>query len=185
MSTVTGQDQDRFSVFLDTTGYYDSFYAFRPIPGFPFDKSRDQARPGTGPGQPGYPTCREWWSEDDAGLMDRITKQVDTSLWSEFQSIFPGNASAEEYMVRRMVSPRSGAANGNDQLILGFVSTMMFLVLPEVWMGALGWTGYNVGSSIGSRSTLAHRIFDRVENLERKRGSLQQRKENCNKACSL
>lgn len=264
--------------FLDTAGYYDSFYASRPIPGFPFDMSRDQARPGTGPGKPGYPTCNEWWSEDDAGLMDRLIAQVDTSLWSEFQSIFPGNASAEEYMVRRMVSPRSGAANGNtatavngysnlgggfsdsvtdaaltaaghvgnqliripfqtgmtnvkqslemiqglllmaiiiclpivlvgagysfkvagtamfalfglyflsfwwelarwlesnlidllyqseasklqwlggaindnDQLILGFVSTMMFLVLPAVWMGTLGWTGYNVGSSIGS-----------------------------------
>lgn len=107
--------------FLDTAGYYDSFYAPRPMPGFPYQASRDEARPSTGPGQPGYPSCREWWSDDSAGLAARLKGQVDTSLWSRMQSFFPTGSSAEEYMIRRMVSPRSGAANGNtDQASIGY-----------------------------------------------------------------
>lgn len=109
--------------FLDTPGYYDSFYAPRPMPGFPYNADRDQARPSTGPGQPGYPSCREWWSDGSEGLAARIQDQVDTTVWSRMQSFFPGTSSAEEYMIRRMVSPRSGAANGNtSQASVGYRS---------------------------------------------------------------
>ncbi|WIX33259.1 conjugal transfer protein TraG N-terminal domain-containing protein [Salinicola sp. JS01] len=107
--------------FLDTAGYYDSFYAPRPMPGFPYQASRDEARPSTGPGQSGYPSCREWWSDNSEGIAARLADQVDTTLWSRMQSFFPTGSSAEEYMIRRMVSPRSGAANGNtDQASIGY-----------------------------------------------------------------
>jgi len=109
--------------FLNTPGYYDSFYSPRPITGFPYNADRDEARPSTGPGQPGYPSCREWWSDSSEGLAARIKDQVDTTVWSRMQSFFPGTSSAEEYMIRRMVSPRSGAANGNtSQASIGYRS---------------------------------------------------------------
>ncbi|MGQ7245125.1 conjugal transfer protein TraG N-terminal domain-containing protein [Salinicola sp. V024] len=109
--------------FLDTAGYYDSFYAPRPMPGFPYQASRDEARPSTGPGDPGYPSCREWWSDSSEGIAARLVDQVDTTLWSRMQSFFPTGSSPEEYMIRRMVSPRSGAANGNtEQASIGYRS---------------------------------------------------------------
>ncbi|RCV86919.1 conjugal transfer protein TraG [Billgrantia montanilacus] len=106
--------------FLDTPGYYDSFHAGRPVTGFPYDADRDVSRPNTGPGQPGYPTCREWWSSSDVGLRARLHDQVDSGFWDSFRSVFTSNE-AEDYVIRRMVSPRSGAASGNlDQAVVGY-----------------------------------------------------------------
>jgi hypothetical protein len=106
--------------FQTTPGYYDSFYAGRPIAGFPYDASRDVSRPGTGPGMPGYPSCQEWWSASGAGLRDRLHDQVTTEFWDDFRSVFTGS-DAEDYVIRRMVSPRSGSASGNlDQAVVGF-----------------------------------------------------------------
>lgn len=125
LDQVASEDVDWIGsdYFLDTGGYYDSFYAPRPMPGFSYQESRDQARPSTGPGQPGYPSCREWWSDSSEGIAARLVDQVDTTLWSRMQSFFPTGSSAEEYMIRRMVSPRSGAANGNtEQASIGYRS---------------------------------------------------------------
>ncbi|EPC00624.1 hypothetical protein L861_06700 [Litchfieldella anticariensis FP35 = DSM 16096] len=106
--------------FLETPGFYDSFYAGRPIPGFPYDEQRDMSRPNTGPGQPGYPTCREWWAAEESGLRARLHDQIDPGFWDDFRSVFT-STEAEDYVIRRMVSPRSGAANGNlDQAVVGY-----------------------------------------------------------------
>lgn len=106
--------------FLETPGYYDSFHAGRPVQGFPYNETRDASRPNTGPGQDGYPTCSEWWSAGGVGLRDRLHDQVDTGLWDSVRSVF-SNSDAEDYVIRRMVSPRSGAANGNlNQASVGY-----------------------------------------------------------------
>ncbi|WP_275286856.1 conjugal transfer protein TraG N-terminal domain-containing protein [Halomonas elongata] len=114
--------------FLETSGFYDSFYAKRPIPGFPYNSDRDEARPSTGPGQPGYPSCREWWSDGSAGLAARLQDQVSgwdritTALLHDAKAAISKEAAAE-HMIRRMVSPRSGAANGNtSQASMGYRS---------------------------------------------------------------
>ncbi|WP_249978042.1 conjugal transfer protein TraG N-terminal domain-containing protein [Vreelandella olivaria] len=106
--------------FQTTPGYYDSFHAGRPVEGFPYNTERDQSRPGTGPGQPGYPTCQEWWSADEVGLRARLHQEVDAGFWDGFRSVFTSSDS-EDYVIRRMVSPRSGAAAGNlDQAVVGY-----------------------------------------------------------------
>lgn len=106
--------------FQMTPGYYDSFHAGRPVEGFPYNAERDQSRPGTGPGQPGYPTCQEWWSADDVGLRARLHQEVDPGFWDGFRSVF-SSSDSEDYVIRRMVSPRSGAAAGNlDQAVVGY-----------------------------------------------------------------
>lgn len=117
-----GQDVDWIgsSYFLETPGYYDNFYAGRPVQGFPYNETRDVSRPNTGPGQDGYPTCSEWWSAGDVGLRARLHDQVDTKLWDSVRSVFT-RSDAEDYVIRRMVSPRSGAANGNlNQAAVGY-----------------------------------------------------------------
>lgn len=96
---------------LTTPGYYDTFYAPRPIQGFPFVEARDTARSNTGPGQPGYPSCTEWWSDSTTGLRVRLYNEVDTGFWTTLQAVVSGHA-AEELVIRRMISPREGAANG-------------------------------------------------------------------------
>ncbi|WP_285275794.1 conjugal transfer protein TraG N-terminal domain-containing protein [Halopseudomonas bauzanensis] len=97
---------------LNTPGLYDSFYAPRPIQGFPYVEARDSARSNTGPGQPGYPSCSEWWSDSVHGLRQRLYEEVNPSLWTSIQAAVGVHASAEEAVIRRMVSPREGAANG-------------------------------------------------------------------------
>lgn len=99
--------------FLTTPGYYDSFYAGRPIDGFPYNANRDQARPSTGPGRPGYPSCREWWSDADNGLYARLHEQIEPGFWDSFSALFT-STEAESYAVRRMISVRAGSANGNQ-----------------------------------------------------------------------
>jgi hypothetical protein len=106
--------------FQATPGYYDSFYAGRPIAGFPYDADRDVSRPNTGPGLPGYPSCQEWWSAESVGLRARLHDEVGAGFWDGFRSVFTGS-DAEDYVIRRLVSPRSGAASGNlDQAVVGF-----------------------------------------------------------------
>ncbi|MAM55807.1 MAG: conjugal transfer protein TraG [Salinicola sp.] len=115
INATEGMDVDWLGseYFIDTPGYYDSFYAGRPVEGFPYNASRDQARPSTGPGQPGYPSCREWWTAPGSGLYARLHEQVEPGFWDSFGSVF-SSSDAEDYVIRRMISERAGSANGNQ-----------------------------------------------------------------------
>ncbi|QEA38651.1 conjugal transfer protein TraG [Pistricoccus aurantiacus] len=105
---------------LETPGYYDSIYAGRPIAGFPYDASRDQARPSTGPGRPGYPSCKEWWADGDNGLRARLHDEIEPGVWDSVRSLFTSSA-AEDYVIRRMISHRAGTAGGNqDMAVTGY-----------------------------------------------------------------
>ncbi len=44
----------------------------------------------------------------------------------------------------------AGVENANDKMVLQFVNGMMFLVLPGVWMAALGWAGASAGTAISN-----------------------------------
>ncbi|WP_404317468.1 conjugal transfer protein TraG N-terminal domain-containing protein [Klebsiella oxytoca] len=44
----------------------------------------------------------------------------------------------------------SGLQNTGDDIIMNFVMGTMFLVLPAVWLGALGWAGVNIGHALGA-----------------------------------
>ncbi|MBZ9559076.1 MULTISPECIES: conjugal transfer protein TraG N-terminal domain-containing protein [unclassified Modicisalibacter] len=117
--------------FLNTPGYYDTFYAGRPVTGFPYDASRDQARPGTGPGRPGYPRCSEWWSDENAGLYSRLHDQVDPGLWDNLSSVF-SSTDAEGKVIRRLISQRAGSANGNQSVAVTGYGNLDGDVLDDV-----------------------------------------------------
>ena len=106
--------------FLEEDGYYDEMYSHRPVEGFPYDDTRDASRPNTGPGEDGYPTCAEWWSAPDVGLRARIEGEIDPNLWDKVRGVFTGS-DADDYVIRRMVSPRAGAGTGNlNQAVVGY-----------------------------------------------------------------
>lgn len=42
----------------------------------------------------------------------------------------------------------NGIQNTSDDIIMNFVMGTMFLVLPALWMGALGWAGVKVGGAM-------------------------------------
>ncbi|MEC8918891.1 MAG: conjugal transfer protein TraG N-terminal domain-containing protein [Pseudomonadota bacterium] len=117
IEALEGQDVDWLGseFFLNTPGYYDSFYAGRPVEDFPYDANRDQARPGTGPGRPGYPSCRQWWENSERGLHARLHDQVDPGIWDGIRSIF-SSTDAEDEVIRRLISNRAGSANGNQDI---------------------------------------------------------------------
>src|SRR5690625_7581450 len=69
---------------------------------------------------PGYPSCQEWWSAESVGLRARLHEEVSPGFWDDFRSVFT-SSDAEDYVIRRLVSPRSGAASGNlEQAVVGF-----------------------------------------------------------------
>ena len=46
-----------------------------------------------------------------------------------------------------------GLQNTSDDIIVNFVMGTMFLVLPALWMGAIGWAGFNVGSALSDMAS--------------------------------
>lgn len=137
------------SYFLTTPGFYDSIYAPRPIEGFVYNATRDAARPNTGPGRPGYPTCKEWWSQNDVGLRARIQNEVKPETWDRFRSVFT-SADADDYVIRRMISSRSGAASGNvDYGVIGYRSIRNFKDDVLLGGGAFRDAATSAGGALG------------------------------------
>ncbi|MGJ8518380.1 conjugal transfer protein TraG N-terminal domain-containing protein [Carnimonas bestiolae] len=148
--------------FQNTNGYYNSLYASNPVPGFPYEASRDEARPNTGPGQPGYPSCSQWWSGGENSLYSRLHDQIDTNVWdslSAASSFFSGGMqTAQDAAIRRLVSPKSGAANGNQRgIVSGYGSNTsedgtydtMDMAVGEVASSVAGFAGSVVGGLTG------------------------------------
>jgi hypothetical protein len=105
--------------FLTTAGFYDSIRSDQPVPGFAYSSPRDDGLPHTGAGLPGYPTCKQWWSTPAVGLKARLYNQIDPSVWTHVNAVFT-SATATDSVIRRLVSPRSGAANGNSHTMGGY-----------------------------------------------------------------
>lgn len=106
--------------FLETPGYYDSFYATRPILGFPYDEIRDRARSNTGPGRPGYPTCSEWWADSGAGLRTRLHESIDPTFWDHVRNIANLSTSVEDSVIRRMLSNQHGVGQNKPRVVRGY-----------------------------------------------------------------
>ncbi|MDH1440398.1 conjugal transfer protein TraG N-terminal domain-containing protein [Pseudomonas sp. GD03721] len=93
--------------FLDTPGYYDTDRSRTPRVNWPYDESRDLSLPRLDNGA-GYPTCRQWWSDSEIGLRDRLLQQLDPSLLTRLQGWLTGRSASdiEDAALRELVSPR-------------------------------------------------------------------------------
>ncbi|QEA38664.1 conjugal transfer protein TraG [Pistricoccus aurantiacus] len=64
----------------------------------------------------------------------------------------------------------SVANNLYDRMVLQFVEGMMFLVLPGLWVGVLGWAGMRVDDSLGrsvTQSTSSSQSAGQTNPIER------------------
>ncbi|MQG92619.1 MULTISPECIES: conjugal transfer protein TraG N-terminal domain-containing protein [Pseudomonas] len=128
---------------LNTAGYYDTDYSRTPRTSWPYDTKRDDGMPQvTGGG--GYPTCKQWWSDGNIGLRDRLKAQVDPSLLNQFLGWAKWLSQEEvtDSMIRQLVSP-SSQVNGDVYTDYGGQ------IDGTVWNG-LARAGGTLGVAVGS-----------------------------------
>ncbi|WP_460149035.1 conjugal transfer protein TraG N-terminal domain-containing protein [Pseudomonas sp. S3_E10] len=98
--------------FLGSSGYYDSYRAKTPRSAWPYDANRDAGLAQV-PSGGGYPTCRQWWSDNEDGLRPRLLAQVDPELslslgrWAGFIS----KAQVDDALIRAIAAPRQQTLN--------------------------------------------------------------------------
>lgn len=150
VGALNGEDVDWLGseFFLNTPGYYDSFYAARPVAGFPYQADRDEARAGTGPGRPGYPTCREWWQSEESGLYSRLHDEVDPGIWDGVRSLF-SSTDAEGMVIRRLISQRAGSANGNQDIAVTGYGNLDGTSVEDALSMVAGGAGGAFGAIVG------------------------------------
>ncbi|PHM23942.1 conjugal transfer protein TraG N-terminal domain-containing protein [Xenorhabdus budapestensis] len=89
------------------SGDYRTLQSRLPRADFPWQESRDNGRPYTGPN--GYPTCQAWWSTAQTGLKDRVLAQADPGLWLRLSATLKilgkDTQAYQEAVIRRLVSP--------------------------------------------------------------------------------
>lgn len=106
------------SFYLTTPGYYDQEHSRSPLAAWPYDTSRDDGLSDTDGG--GYPACKEWWSDGDAGLKNRLLKQVDATLWQQLQKLGQSKEEYEEAVLRSLMSPRNMQVSQGGLVYNGF-----------------------------------------------------------------
>lgn len=74
-------------VYRDTTGYYDTFRAAKPVQGWSYDSSRDTEYDPAHPPSYGRPYCRNWWAASSGGLRQKLVNAADSSA-SGFAALF-------------------------------------------------------------------------------------------------
>ncbi|UZE27003.1 conjugal transfer protein TraG N-terminal domain-containing protein [Pseudomonas asplenii] len=104
--------------FLEKEGFYDIYHSKTPRAQWPYDPVRDAGLAKV-PGGGGYPTCKQWWSDDKEGLKSRVLAEVDSSLLERFTkwASFTSKDKVDEALIRQVVSPR------NQQMTQGKVYT--------------------------------------------------------------
>jgi len=98
--------------FLDTAGFYDTFHAKTPLTAWPYDATRDAGLAQVDDGG-GYPTCEQWWSDDNRGLRSRLLALVDPSLLSRFGQWagFLAQNEVDDSIIRTVIAPRQQKMN--------------------------------------------------------------------------
>ncbi|TLG88630.1 conjugal transfer protein TraG, partial [Pseudomonas edaphica] len=99
-------------LFVDSNGYYDSYRAKTPRSAWPYDANRDAGLAQV-PSGGGYPTCRQWWTDSEAGLRSRLLAQVDPKLLSSLGrwAGFLSKAQVDDALIRAVAAPRQQTLN--------------------------------------------------------------------------
>ncbi|MBC8947293.1 conjugal transfer protein TraG N-terminal domain-containing protein [Xenorhabdus indica] len=124
-------------------GDYQTLQSRTPRVDFPWQESRDNGRPYTGPN--GYPTCKAWWSAAKIGLKDRVLAQADPGLWLRLSATLKilgkNTQTYQEAVIRRLVSPVNLTVSQEGYVYAGYGGNADFTV----------WDGSNrVGTAAGT-----------------------------------
>ena len=97
------------SFFLDTPGYYDSLFPGEGLRSFPYEPARDGvfATPTHAEGR-GWPSCRQWWRDDEHGLRGRLLSLADRELQEKWYYYHrrrqDSQDGAEDALLRRLLN---------------------------------------------------------------------------------
>jgi hypothetical protein len=103
------------STFLNGADYYGDLHSSTPREGFDYDDDRDAGLARV-PSGAGYPTCEEWWSDENEGLRSRLLGQVDPTLmerivgWATFMS----REEVDDSVIRAIASPSRQVVNRGE-----------------------------------------------------------------------
>ncbi|NWA05393.1 conjugal transfer protein TraG N-terminal domain-containing protein [Pseudomonas gingeri] len=94
--------------FLEKPGYYDTYHSKTPRTEWPYDPDRDAGLAQVSGGG-GYPTCNQWWNDEEKGLRDRVLSEVDSTLLERFEkwASFASKDEVNDALIRQVVSPRN------------------------------------------------------------------------------
>ncbi|CAM8820064.1 conjugal transfer protein TraG N-terminal domain-containing protein [Burkholderia pseudomallei] len=100
------------SYFVNTAGYYDRYHSSTPRTAWPYDATRDAGLAQVLSGG-GYPTCRQWWSDNGIGLRARLLQQVNPSLLTKIDQWagFLSQDQIDDDVIRTIVSPHQQVLN--------------------------------------------------------------------------
>ncbi len=130
--------------FLQTHGYYDSDHAQSPHREWPYDSNRDAGLYDTGNG--GYPTCREWWSDNSRGLRVRALRLVTPDLSQQLQRLAQPKEVYEQAVLRSLVSQRNMQVSQDGRVYPGYGGSTVGL-LSDNAIRSLSALGNAVGSA--------------------------------------
>ena len=87
-----------------TPGYYDTFKATQPVPGFPYSPSRDFEY--TVAPTWGTPTCKQWWDDSSQGLHERLLHVLPETVWQRMAALgFPStSATIQDQTIKTLLS---------------------------------------------------------------------------------
>ncbi|QNM96699.1 conjugal transfer protein TraG N-terminal domain-containing protein [Chitinimonas koreensis] len=130
--------------FVDTPGYYDRYHSKTPRTAWPYDANRDAGLAQVDGGG-GYPTCRQWWSDDRKGLRARLVAQVDPDLLSRIgRWAALSRQDIDDGVIRTVASPRQQKMN--QGAVYTDYGGQIEKTLPNVVTRGAGDVGMALGS---------------------------------------
>jgi len=139
--------------FLNTPGYYDTDHAQIPRKSWPYDHHRDTGL--YNPGEGGYPTCTQWWTDKGIGIRDRALSLVRPTIWQMVTRLGQSKGVYEEAILRTIVSQRNMQVSQNGRVYPGYGGD-----LDGTLFNAVARTTSTLGHLVGSLG--AFPAFDSV-----------------------
>ncbi len=85
------------SFFLESPSYYRQLFATQAVPSFPYDVERDEAFAAPEfSGDGGFPSCRQWWLDNDLGLRPRLLETFGSGLRARWHYLSKGRSEASD-----------------------------------------------------------------------------------------
>ncbi|MGR3808208.1 conjugal transfer protein TraG N-terminal domain-containing protein [Pasteurella testudinis] len=107
LNEVQARDVDWIgsNLLLTSEGLYDSYRSHAPRKQWAYNATRDAGLPNTGDG--GFPTCKQWWSDDKVGLKSRLLAEFKPGVLGSINKLFSSKKDYEDSIIRSLVRPEN------------------------------------------------------------------------------
>jgi hypothetical protein len=142
-------------VYRNTTGFYDTLRASKPIPGWAYNPVRDTEYDPAAPPTWGKPTCKQWWEEGTSGLRKKLIDQADATsagFSGLVVAVAPTLASEQQQdaVARTMLSNAPPSWSSNELVAGNTTSTGWLASVGNAVKGGLATGGVITASALFS-----------------------------------